>query len=159
MQCPVCGLDQVIVEWRGVEVDLCIDGHGLWFDADELQQLFAGGEDGSADSDPDALRDRVRALEDRLLALPHADGHGDRRACPRCNVRMHHVEVASAGKAPVVLDACPNRDGIWFDDGELEAVLESDAFAGVDGFEEALAFLREFCRPAAQPGDRTATED
>ena len=41
MECPVCHLDQVIVEWGDVELDVCIDGHGIWFDTDELRHLFA----------------------------------------------------------------------------------------------------------------------
>lgn len=47
MQCPVCDQDLVIVEADGVELDVCAAGHGLWFDAGELQQILhaeLGGE-------------------------------------------------------------------------------------------------------------------
>ena len=126
MQCPACGLDQVIVEYHGVELDICIDGHGIWFDKDELQQLF------EAAGVPDMLHD----LEQRLVFLPRGK-HGPEKRCPRCRGKMRHVAEADGD---VILDRCRRGHGLWFDDGELEEILRSTL--GKD--DEALAKVRGF---------------
>jgi Zn-finger nucleic acid-binding protein len=128
MQCPVCRQDQVIVEWQGVELDLCIDGHGVWFDDGELRQLFAAA----------GVTDELGALEARLATMPRG-AHGPRRRCPRCRRRMEHV-AAPVAPHPVVLDRCPRGHGLWFDDGELDAILAT-GFAGDD---TGLARVRDF---------------
>ena len=145
MKCPVCRQDLVIVEWNDVELDLCIDGHGIWFDADELQQLFARG-----DGDMTATSSALHAFEQRLLQLP-AGEHPARR-CPRCDAWMRHVAppVDDDGPAPVVLDACPHEHGLWFDDGELETVLSSRAVDDIEGLDTVREFLRGFNRPEFQ---------
>ena len=111
MKCPVCKLDLIIVEVDGVELDTCLEGHGIWFDADEIRQLFL-----AADT-PESLH----GLEDRLTAPPPGD-LGPRRRCLRCGKRMDHV-AASGPDGPVVLDRCPRGHGLWFDEGELEQVV------------------------------------
>jgi Zn-finger nucleic acid-binding protein len=135
MRCPVSGEEMVIVEVDGVEVDVCIEDHGLWFDADELRLLFEKG------GHPQAIRD----LEGRLKALPK-DKKGARRPCPRCDRRMRHVALPNA--EAVVLDACPVGHGLWFDKGELDQILAVEL--GDD--DAALAKVREhlgaFLRPA-----------
>jgi Zn-finger nucleic acid-binding protein len=98
--CPVCNLDQVILEWGGVELDLCVDGHGIWLDAEELRHLFA-----AADA-PDA----VLSLEQRLRTLPRST-RGARRRCPRCRARMDHVSVPDHPEQ-TVLDRCPRGHGL-----------------------------------------------
>lgn len=109
MDCPACGQPQVIVEADGVEVDLCLDGHGLWFDAEELGMLLGDG---------------IGELERELQALP-ARGRG--RRCPRCSRAMELIGAPGSG---VILDRCGHGHGLWFDDGELEQLL---AFRGGDG--------------------------
>ncbi len=128
MQCPVCRQDQLIVEFEGVELDLCVEGHGIWFDKDELRQLFdvAGA--------PEALSD----LEDRLTFLPGRRGRTSRR-CPRCRGKMRQVQ-APGKSGDVILDRCRRGHGLWFDNGELEEVLSLDLEEG----DEALAKVRTF---------------
>jgi Zn-finger nucleic acid-binding protein len=128
MQCPVCGQDQIIVEWKGVELDLCIDRHGIWFDGQELGQLFevAGA--------PAVFHD----LEDLLEELPRGQG-GPVRRCPRCRVKMRQVRAPGAAEE-IILDRCPHGHGIWFDDGELEEMVELQ----ITGDEEALRRVRAF---------------
>jgi Zn-finger nucleic acid-binding protein len=128
MQCPVCRQDQIIVEYGGVELDVCADGHGIWFDKDELQQLFETA------GVPEMLHD----LEARLVFLPRGK-HGAEKRCPRCRAKMRHVaEPGPSGD--VILDRCRRGHGLWFDDGELEEILDSHlgtedaALARVRGF-------------------------
>lgn len=136
MRCPVSGEDLIIVEFEGVELDVSPGGHGLWFDRDELQQLF------DATGVPEGLHD----LEERLQRLPHPKEHGHRRRCPRCHARMWHVQ-APGHPDPVVLDACPHEHGLWFDKGELEQILASE----LDEQDKALAKVREFLGAFAEP--------
>jgi Zn-finger nucleic acid-binding protein len=132
MRCPVCRSDQLIVEVEGVELDVCIEGHGVWFDADEIHQLFA------AAGVPESLQD----LEERLLALS-GRGHGPVRRCPRCAGRMKKVQAPGAGE-PVVLDRCARGHGVWFDEGELEQVLRAELEEGDESLARVLSFLKGY---------------
>ena len=144
MQCPVCHIDQVIVEFHGVELDVCIDGCGTWFDADELRLLF------EAAGAPQLLHD----LEERLEELP-AGTTGPVRRCPRCHGRMPHVRTPGAS-GHVILDRCRRGHGLWFDRGELEEILALELPAG-DADNLALAKVRAFlgqfssAAPAGEP--------
>jgi|GEM_PF-307309 len=128
MQCPVCKLDQVIVEYQGVELDICIDGCGIWFDNDELRQLF------EIVGAPELLHN----LENRLVFLPRGQ-HGPEKRCPRCLGKMRHV-CAPDDLQDVILDSCRRGHGIWFDRGELEEILTT-LFAEDD---EALVTVKTF---------------
>ncbi|MEW6742639.1 MAG: zf-TFIIB domain-containing protein [Planctomycetota bacterium] len=163
MQCPVCRQDQIIVEVQGVELDLCPEGHGFWFDADELRQLFDAAGVGEAAqpldlreaAQPLDLRDAARGLEERLASLPQERARPARR-CPRCRRRMVHVR-ASGHPAPVILDRCPRGHGLWFDQGELEQLLASE-LAGQDVLlARVKEFLAQFTRPfRGSPGRETS---
>lgn len=128
MQCPTCHQDQVIVEFGGVELDVCVDGHGVWFDKDELQQLFEAA----------GVPELLHTLEERLVFLPRGS-HGPQRRCPRCRAKMRHV-AEPGPEGDVILDRCPHGHGLWFDDGELEGILglrlgdEDAALGRVRGF-------------------------
>jgi Zn-finger nucleic acid-binding protein len=136
MQCPVCRQDQLIVEYQGIELDMCADGCGTWFDADELRQLF------EAAGAPALLHD----LEEHLQEMPPGDG-GPTRRCPRCNGRMLHVRAPGAS-GDVILDRCRRGHGLWFDRGELEDVLSLQ----VEEDDAALAKVREFLGRFADTG-------
>ena len=126
MQCPQCKQPLVIVECDHVELDVCFDGHGIWFDADELRQLFelAGA------------RERDSGMEARF---DHLSAHsGPKRRCPRCRGRMRHVEAPGASEG-VILDECPKGQGLWFDDGELHEVDWNTALdRAAEGFRKVL---------------------
>jgi Zn-finger nucleic acid-binding protein len=110
MLCPVCREELVIVEFDDVELDACPDCHGLWFDAQELHQLFEAA----------GVPDHLYSLEERLERLPRAAA---RRRCPRCRGRIVPVRAPSDTKE-IILDQCPDGHGLWFDQGELESLLE-----------------------------------
>ncbi len=119
--CPVCRTPMVAFEMDGVEVDRCVECGGTWLDAGEFISI-AGLEDVPADSFSEAL----------------ASARGvsrTRRRCPRCPRRLGEIEV---GRDPaVVLDRCPWGHGLWFDRGEMIALVRSfagDRRAGVVGF-------------------------
>ncbi len=144
MQCPVCKQDQIIVEYAGVELDMCPDGHGTWFDADELAQL----------ADQSGLPELFAGLAKHLQSDSQA-GEAPKRRCPRCRARMLHVQVP-AHPAAVILDRCPRGDGIWFDEGELQSILQNHLETDQDDIDPDLAsafdrlrdFLGQFTRPS-----------
>ena len=39
MRCPVCNNMMIVVERYDVELDYCINCHGIWFDFEELKFL------------------------------------------------------------------------------------------------------------------------
>ena len=106
--CPACKEAMIVVEFEGVEVDHCVKCHGVWLDTGELELItaLAGGQAGPLEN---ALRDVSGA------------NRGKRR-CPRCPRKMR---VLSVGVEPAVkLDCCPAGHGLWFDAGELAAVIQ-----------------------------------
>lgn len=126
----------MIVESDGIELDVCAQGHGSWFDAQELGLLLqaAAGEEA-----PDAALER---LENRLAEMPAQQAE---RRCPRC--RRTLSQCALPGGTGPVLDRCPVGDGLWFDRGELHALLET---AGAEG--EGLTPLRSYLSGFATAG-------
>lgn len=123
MLCPVCRQQMLIVEFDEIELDTCPECKGIWFDSQELQQLF----------ELVGAPEHVRGLENQLERLAHATA---RRFCPRCRGRIEPVRTANREGA-LILDQCPRGHGLWFDRGELESLVmavlgeESDALVEV----------------------------
>ena len=101
----------VIVEFGNIELDTCVECRGLWFDAQELGQLF----------DLAGVPEQYRDLESHVDRMPLA---GPRRQCPRCRRPLEPVRAPSAS-GELILDQCPRGDGLWFDRGELESLLQA----------------------------------
>lgn len=91
------------MEYRDVEVDWCPACKGLWLERGELGLLIAG--------DP--------ATEARLGLVP---GARSQRCCPRCGDRMREERIESAS---VTADRCPHGHGLWFDAGEVQAIINT----------------------------------
>ncbi|MHB8971907.1 MAG: TFIIB-type zinc ribbon-containing protein [Pirellulaceae bacterium] len=142
MLCPVCRDPMIIVEFGNVELDTCVRCRGLWFDAQELGQLFelAG------------VSQRIGELELQLDRLPHA---GPRRMCPRCRGRLEPVRAPSSS-GELLLDECPRGDGLWFDKGELASLLNALLGGNAQALANVQAFLGEFMSvnlPSENVGD------
>lgn len=109
MLCPVCKTDMIIQELNNVEVDHCVDCHGIWLDKGELEMLLGEGPAG------DAMVSTFRKVSS-----------GERgRSCPLCRKTMEKVQAGS-DVHPVLLDRCP-KHGLWFDAGELRHILDASA--------------------------------
>ncbi len=141
MLCPANGEPLVIIEVEDVELDVCPEGHGIWFDADELRMLFLKA----------GVRNELHALDKKLERMKK--GGGPKRRCPRCSRKMWHVRSPGKGEH-VILDACPDDHGLWFDHGELEEILRSHL---VD--DEALDRVRDYLGAFISKGDPTDAED
>jgi len=108
MLCPACNEEMVILELEDVEIDYCVHCRGVWLDGGELEMISR------------------RAAGEAAVGLVPGGKRG-RRRCPRCRKRMRvtHFEGST-----VEVDACPRGDGVWFDRGELEAVLRESGAGG-----------------------------
>ncbi len=106
MNCPVCKKPLIILELEQIEIDYCVDCGGIWLDANELELLL----------DDETAYQRV-VDSGRLLEKTRER----KRKCPLCRKKMLKLEVGDT--EPVTYDACPQGEGIWLDQGELEAII------------------------------------
>lgn len=120
----------LIVEFGEIELDICPDCQGIWFDAQELRELF----------ELVGAPQRIHDLEGHLERLEQA---GSRRSCPRCGHRMVPVKKPQ-GDGDLVLDRCPRGDGLWFDKGELETLFTSVLEEGSDALAHIRRYLGQF---------------
>jgi len=100
----------IVVEHEKIELDYCVSCCGVWFDTGELELLLESMQ----------LHDGGLSLAN-IFASPEARAAEQMRKCPICGKRMKKTTV---GKEPeVLIDACPRRDGLWFDGEEVGHVL------------------------------------
>lgn len=102
----------MVLEHEWVEIDLCPECRGIWLDAGELELL---------------LGDRAAAA-DYLTGGKSINAGEKPRPCPICRGKMH--KETTQGPEPITYDVCNRGDGLWFDRGELQAILEHGAAAG-----------------------------
>ncbi|HKS16455.1 MAG TPA: zf-TFIIB domain-containing protein [Planctomycetota bacterium] len=115
--CPRCGEALVTFELQGIEVDQCQACSGAWLDAGELEEIAERAGIKAA-----TLRESFKAAG----TLPHG-----KRKCVRCRASMTGVSLGE-----VLLDRCPYGHGIWFDKGEMAAIVKMHQ-VGVSDFLEA----------------------
>ncbi len=108
MDCPACKNAMITLELAEVEIDHCVHCGGTWLDAGELEVLL--GEPA-----------RARQLLDSFHEAPAATENA--RRCPICRKKMMKVVVGRA-QPPLLIDRCRRSDGLWFDRGELEDLLQ-----------------------------------
>jgi len=127
--CPTCKNLMIVVEHEQIELDHCLNCHGVWFDAGELQLLLE--RIGITGSDLDA---------DGLINASEARTKEKKRKCPICSRNM---KKANIGREPVVLiDACTEGDGLWFDGGEVYTLV-SQLAKGEGSQQKIISFLKE----------------
>ena len=122
MDCADCRGEMAALELGGVEIDHCFACGGAWLDAGELELLLSGA-----------------AEKDRVLGSLGAEpaSREKKRNCPICSAKMG--KVACGPDARVCVDKCARGHGLWFDRGELEAVLGMGRFAD----DRVLGLLKE----------------
>jgi len=107
MKCPVCKEPMIILELKEVEIDYCPSCGGIWLDAGELELLI----------EDEADRERILSTFHKASKLSEK-----KRKCPICHKKMDKVFVGD--NKDVLLDKCPDNDGLWFDHGELKKVIQ-----------------------------------
>ena len=128
MFCPVDKEAMIILEYADVEVDYCVQCGGIWLDAGELELLFG---------------DRALIAGFLTAGGPATGSTEKKRRCPICRKKM--AKVVTGGDQPVLYDQCPNQHGLWFDAGELGAILEHGSDS--PGGEAVTHWLREMFPP------------
>ena len=108
MDCPVCTNAMVTLELADVEIDHCLHCGGIWLDAGELELLM---------DDPRQAQRLLGSFQE----TPHPTEKP--RKCPICDRRMVQIRVGRT-PPPLHIDKCRKDHGLWFDRGELEAILE-----------------------------------
>ena len=108
MDCPVCKNAMITLQLQEVEIDFCGDCGGIWLDSGELELLLGDSEQA-----------------EKLLNSFKIDKYSSEkpRKCPICLKKMRKIIVGPA-MPPLVIDKCRRGDGLWFDQGELQDVLE-----------------------------------
>ena len=132
MICPVCKSDMIVVEHDKIELDHCLDCHGVWFDSSELELLLE-----SLDLDvADLLDDIIKSTEVTSSEKKH-----------RCPIHGQKMKKTAIGENPrILIDACLRGDGLWFDGGEVVALMKHLAAAhGVtlDAEDQVIGYLGE----------------
>jgi Zn-finger nucleic acid-binding protein len=113
MDCPVCHNAMVTLELAEIEIDHCLACGGIWLDRGELEALIGS---------PDQAHQAVHSL------VPTPMPRERRRRCPLCDKRMDKVAVGSS-RPEVLVDRCPQGEGLWFDRGELRQILAGSGLA------------------------------
>ena len=134
MDCSACGKPMIVVEHEKVELDYCVDCSGVWFDAGEIELLLERMQLESAGLEGLHLTDEAKSTEGK-------------RRCPVCRKRMK--KVALGHKPVIVIDACPDGDGLWFDSGEVAQVvahLAAQQPEEEDSQERVITFLGDVFR-------------
>ncbi len=111
MKCPICKNPMIVVEYEKIELDHCVNCGGVWFDAGELE-LFMEAE----------KLDHSAFSPHSLLAAPEAETMEKKRKCPICGRKMKKTLLGKELK--VLIDACTRGDGLWFDHGEVERLVQ-----------------------------------
>ena len=110
MICPACHEPMIVVEYKQIELDICVACRGVWFDADELELLLG------------ALEVLDLAASELFRPLPGKPAEKPRK-CPYCRRRMEKA-LTGPGEG-VMIDRCKRGHGLWFDGGELDTVVNS----------------------------------
>ena len=111
MICPTCHAVMIVVEQDKIELDYCSNCSGVWFDAGELELMLE-----KMGLDSNAL------FIAKVVDLPEAESAEKKRRCPICGQKMKKTKLGQQPK--VLIDVCPQGDGLWFDGGEVHQIIE-----------------------------------
>jgi Zn-finger nucleic acid-binding protein len=111
MRCPVCKHHMIVVEYHNIELDHCDNCKGVWFDSGELELLLKS-----------YGLEEPKAFFDGIFSSQEAPSSEKKRRCPICGRKMK--KVAIGGQPEILIDACPEKHGLWFDGGEVARLIE-----------------------------------
>lgn len=101
MFCPQCksvSLKQGLVKNKKIQIDYCPKCKGIWFDAEELEE--------------------VSALAAKDLQIQDGAEKAD-RICPKCQKLLFGFEYP---QSLATVDMCKSCKGLWLDAGELKEI-------------------------------------
>jgi len=113
MPCPRCKTELVSKTYENVQIDSCNRCNGTWLAASNLRPILDAHDMNFAP----ALIDKT--LKEAHTGIPKAEVE-TLLSCPKCSRAMNALNYDySSG---VIVNVCPNGDGIWFDKDELAEV-------------------------------------
>ena len=127
MDCTVCKNPMITLEMDLVETDYCPSCGGIWLDSGELELLLGSGQE----------------AEKLVQSFVPVGGVKEAyRRCPICDRKMEKIN-AGCGQSPVIIDRCTKGHGLWFDRGELAAILKRGCLDKEGKIQELLGNLFE----------------
>jgi Zn-finger nucleic acid-binding protein len=123
LNCPDCGHPLIILELIQIEADYCTNCFGVWLDERELELLLEDSQE-----------------KNNLFKSFIIDRRSKEKSvkCPICRKKMDKVVCGEEKK--VILDKCKKSHGLWFNKGELEAVVE---IGSLDKNNKIVSLLKE----------------
>jgi Zn-finger nucleic acid-binding protein len=109
MNCPNCRFALVNSNYKGVNLDSCKKCGGVWFDRDELRIA------------KDRTDADMRWLDFDPFSFKNIKHLASDKKCPKCQINMHQCVYE---KSRVLIDICPNCQGVWLDIGELDKIIK-----------------------------------
>lgn len=113
MNCPRCEIKLKEINLAGIEIDICSQCDGVWFDVDELDRVynFYG----------DSLEHTALAPAIALQSSHMNEKEGEKKLkCARCNKLMLRKKFDD--DCSVLIDGCEQGCGMWLDGGELGTI-------------------------------------
>jgi len=111
MNCPKCDAPMKIQNIEEVEIDVCAQCAGIWFDQDELRRAKDRTE-----PDLNWMDFEIWKNKDKF-SFSHRPIN-----CPKCELDMVKIDY---GKTGVEIDYCPKCNGTWLDEGEFKKIIEA----------------------------------
>jgi len=111
MKCPRCKATLTAVELEGARAERCPSCHGTWF----MRSAFEAAAE-HADADAGWLAFELWRDAERFR------GQAADLPCPRCGKRMARLAY---GDVDVLIDVCPDCEGVWLDGEELEHTVHA----------------------------------
>jgi Zn-finger nucleic acid-binding protein len=109
----------IVVEHERIELDYCVQCHGVWFDAGELELMLKS-----------LGLDAAEFSMAGIMVLQEEETDEKKRKCPLCRKKMKKVII---GREPeVLIDACTEGEGLWFDGGEVGQIIKQLVSADPD---------------------------
>ena len=111
MQCPKCNCKMEVKNIRNVEIDLCSECSGVWFDQDELRKVKD-----KTEPDLNWMDFEIWKHEDqfRFSQKPIK--------CPKCQIDM---VVITYKDTDVEIDYCAKCQGTWLEESELSNIIDA----------------------------------
>jgi hypothetical protein len=120
MLCPACRNSLIVVEYKQIELDYCTQCRGVWFDVNEVELLLKSL---NLDSESGKFASIYHLPEAKISELG--------RKCPVCRKKMRKVHLGD--EHGIAIDVCNNKEGIWFDGGEVVHMIKEAAERSVEG--------------------------
>ena len=117
MKCPRCFSTLTVVEYAGVQVEICSECRGEWLHAEELQKIVEH-------HDHVLSAKEITSLEPVSKPVSAMEGKDrDILNCPHCEtIELERFNYAD--NSGLMLHICPECGGIWADKEQLEKLDE-----------------------------------